>query len=654
VSCPLAVPEGQRKAGNAKPLGELAMRVYVPVKLQVHVVGGNHLPPADSNGLSDPYCKLFFEGRPLGERGGMTKVLSKTLHPVWQGECFEIVLPAPLAGITSKDITSKDQAKGLLKVEVWDKDGGFLRGGSDDLLGEVLLDLSTVESTREIGLTPDSNGNATAKLTLPLAGGAEGKRQAAAAKKAATVAEGTLTLRLAYTRSAIDPARVLGRALMNNWQTSGGTWVYFDIRIPNAPDATRAAAADASLNTTVLRLGVKVKPTMLVSDVCALLAKQLEPKYVQYAGRLCLFDKSTKEPLPPQQRIYPELHSGRDLALMINANNGEDSTVDGITLQPPTIPREHFERLAARLRQFYMEPSRAAECARQLPKVEEIVGMVNGNEAVLDELLRMKYGQDLSSVADDTAEEEEKEEKDSEDDDEAIKSTMGGNSNTPADIEARKVVAEMEVHTASARHHLEEQFAKDGGVSVPQKGKKAKKYLDIYVAASDVMVAGMAVEKKGGEKGKGGPSNVYAKMWIVDGKSKKIKKGGTKAKTRLQKAQAEEVVGWDDAKMDRLRLTCDSTDLSNGGMLRLKIKKKGGCCGGSKTIAEKDFPLASFGMIGGTAQAETDGPACMNLQLPQAAKAKKTKGEGKGVSNKPVTVGLVYTHPGPTAAGSRQ
>jgi Ca2+-dependent lipid-binding protein len=626
VSCPLAMPQGLE--ASAQSLGELAMRLYVPVKLQIHIVGGDHLPPADSNGLSDPYCKLFFAGRQLSERGGITRVLNKTLHPVWQGECFEITLPAPLVAVT----TAKED--GLLKVEVWDKDGGFMHGGSDDLLGEVYVDLSSAESVSQVGLGVDSNGNAKAKLTLRIAGGAEAKRQALAAKKKIQVTQGTLTLRLEYTRSAVDPARVLGRALMNNWQTSGFTMVYFDIRIPNAP--------------AVLRLGVKIKPTMLVSDVCALVAKQLEPKYVQYAGRLCLFDKSTKEPLPAEQRIYPELHSGRDLALMINANDGNESAyLDAAAGGAEPKPKEHFEQLIERLRQFYTEPTRAAECTRQLPQVTAIVEMVGGNEAVLNELLRMKYDADLSSMQEAQEpttsytredEEEEKEEQDTN----TQTATRGDREGA---IAASKVVAEMEMHTRSAKRHLGEQFAKDGGV-----GKKGKRYLDIYVAASDVMVAAMAVDernksgKKAKVKGKTGPSNVYAKMWIVDSK-KKMKKGGSKAKTRLQKAQAEEVVGWDDAQMDRLRLTCDSTDLSNGGMLRLKIKKKGGCCGGSKTIAEQDFPLSNFGMIGSTNQAGE--PASMNVQLPHAQLKAKMKAGGK-----PVTVGLVYTHPGPKPASA--
>ena len=93
----------------------------------------------------------------------------------------------------------------------------------------------------------------------------------------------------------------------------------------------------------------------------------------------------------------------------------------------------------------------------------------------------------------------------------------------------------------------------------------------------------------------------------------------------------------------RLRLTCDSDDFDGGSQLHLKIKQKtGGCCGGSRTIAEEDIPLSAFILGGGSDDAHTH---THRAELHKSGK--KAKGSAaNAAATKRVAVDLVYAHPG--------
>lgn len=60
--------------------------------LRVDLLGASDLPPADSNGKSDPYCKFELNGQEVFK----SKTQKKTLNPVWN-EFFEVAIPSRTA-----------------------------------------------------------------------------------------------------------------------------------------------------------------------------------------------------------------------------------------------------------------------------------------------------------------------------------------------------------------------------------------------------------------------------------------------------------------------------------------------------------------------------------------------------------------------------
>ncbi|XP_064390828.1 multiple C2 and transmembrane domain-containing protein 1-like [Halichondria panicea] len=100
----------------------------------VLLVEGTNLPSMDSNGFSDPYCKLK-----LGKQSCRSKTIPKSLDPKWM-ERFGLRL---FDGSTT------------MHIEVWDKD--FPR--SDDFIGSCTVELSSLKQ------------EVTHRLTLDLSGG---------------------------------------------------------------------------------------------------------------------------------------------------------------------------------------------------------------------------------------------------------------------------------------------------------------------------------------------------------------------------------------------------------------------------------------------------------------------------------------------------
>ncbi|KAH0786560.1 C2 domain containing protein [Histomonas meleagridis] len=94
----------------------------------IYIVRGSNLPAGDINGKSDPYC--IIEARCGGKdiRIAKTKIIKKTLNPVWDQE-----LKIPYAVNTT--------FLKYINIKVYDYD----MIGSDDYLGNVKLDFSTNE-----------------------------------------------------------------------------------------------------------------------------------------------------------------------------------------------------------------------------------------------------------------------------------------------------------------------------------------------------------------------------------------------------------------------------------------------------------------------------------------------------------------------------
>ena len=93
--------------------------------MRIHLQKANGLPAADSNGKSDPYCKLT-----LHKKSVKSKTVYKTLSPVWD-EHFDF----------SGTWAQFSGPEGMLKIACWDHD----LWDPDDLLGEAHVHLGTDE-----------------------------------------------------------------------------------------------------------------------------------------------------------------------------------------------------------------------------------------------------------------------------------------------------------------------------------------------------------------------------------------------------------------------------------------------------------------------------------------------------------------------------
>mmetsp|Transcript_6311 Transcript_6311/g.13812 ORF Transcript_6311/g.13812 Transcript_6311/m.13812 type:complete len:455 (+) Transcript_6311:69-1433(+) len=92
-----------------------------PPALKIFIIGAKGLPPADTNGKSDPYCTCQLVGKQYSK--SQTKVKSRTLEPRWEEEF--------------NDKHRYDEGDGLV-FEVFDYD----KTGRHDLLGRATLENS--------------------------------------------------------------------------------------------------------------------------------------------------------------------------------------------------------------------------------------------------------------------------------------------------------------------------------------------------------------------------------------------------------------------------------------------------------------------------------------------------------------------------------
>ena len=99
-------------------------------QLVVHIVGGAGLLSADSNGLSDPYVKVRLPKVGGGEHKKETKVIKKTLAPLWDERFY---FPGKLADFVGQ----------TLELKLRDYDMG---PDPDDDIGEVEVSLGRLRS----------------------------------------------------------------------------------------------------------------------------------------------------------------------------------------------------------------------------------------------------------------------------------------------------------------------------------------------------------------------------------------------------------------------------------------------------------------------------------------------------------------------------
>jgi Ca2+-dependent lipid-binding protein len=80
------VLQGQQKNYNPQLKVKVTVNVLpiLPSALKIHIIGAKGLPPADANGLADPFCVFQLTNKPFSRSS--TKLKNKTLEPVWNEE----------------------------------------------------------------------------------------------------------------------------------------------------------------------------------------------------------------------------------------------------------------------------------------------------------------------------------------------------------------------------------------------------------------------------------------------------------------------------------------------------------------------------------------------------------------------------------------
>lgn len=116
-------PEEAASLGPWNPMDKEVVNKRVPYQLRVHIYQGRRLPPADSNGLLDPYLVV----RCLGEKAKETSRKKKTRDPLWYETIyFDINLPelkyAPqvMLRVMDHDDFDKNDFVGLVALNLSD------------------------------------------------------------------------------------------------------------------------------------------------------------------------------------------------------------------------------------------------------------------------------------------------------------------------------------------------------------------------------------------------------------------------------------------------------------------------------------------------------------------------------------------------------
>ena len=121
---------GQRQEEVRSPVTKTPKDLGTRGQLVVHIVGGAGLLSADSNGLSDPYVKVRLPKVGGGEHKKETKVIKKTLAPLWDERFY---FPGKLADFVGQ----------TLELKLRDYDMG---PDPDDDIGEVEVSLGRLRS----------------------------------------------------------------------------------------------------------------------------------------------------------------------------------------------------------------------------------------------------------------------------------------------------------------------------------------------------------------------------------------------------------------------------------------------------------------------------------------------------------------------------
>ncbi|KAJ3448836.1 c2 calcium-dependent membrane targeting [Anaeramoeba flamelloides] len=114
---------GKKRECDRKKRQKMVEQKLKKYELRMHLYQGRNLPPADKNGLSDPYCKIR-----IGKYSAKCKTIERTLNPTWyETVVLPVELPDPINYAPNISVMCYD----------WDA------ASSDDLLGR--FDVKTVD-----------------------------------------------------------------------------------------------------------------------------------------------------------------------------------------------------------------------------------------------------------------------------------------------------------------------------------------------------------------------------------------------------------------------------------------------------------------------------------------------------------------------------
>uniref|UniRef100_A0A5S6QYQ2 Rab-3-interacting molecule unc-10 n=1 Tax=Trichuris muris TaxID=70415 RepID=A0A5S6QYQ2_TRIMR len=128
----LAIPSASATRSKGQIFGQISISVlYIPEARQliVNLLEAVDLPPRVDGTARNPYVKMFLLPDRSEKSRRQSKTMAETCHPVWQ------------QSMLYRDVTEMDIEQKIIEITVWDYD----QYSSNDFLGEVLVDLSSVD-----------------------------------------------------------------------------------------------------------------------------------------------------------------------------------------------------------------------------------------------------------------------------------------------------------------------------------------------------------------------------------------------------------------------------------------------------------------------------------------------------------------------------
>ncbi|KHJ43697.1 C2 domain protein [Trichuris suis] len=128
----LSTPSVSPGRSKGQIFGQISISIlYIPEarQLMVNLLEAIDLPPRADGTARNPYVKMFLLPDRSEKSRRQSKTMAETCHPVWHQTMLY------------RDVSEMDIEQKIIEITVWDYD----QYSSNDFLGEVLVDLSSVE-----------------------------------------------------------------------------------------------------------------------------------------------------------------------------------------------------------------------------------------------------------------------------------------------------------------------------------------------------------------------------------------------------------------------------------------------------------------------------------------------------------------------------